>query len=235
MSITITKINKLPEFVRQKINGLLDKFRLLCRKPILAKQIKRLQNKDLTLISNNCNGCVLLHELGLRFNSQFVDLSIDADDYIKYLKNFDLYNGIELSFLEDETVRYPVGMIGDIRINFVHYKSFDHAKQKWDERKKRINKDNLFVIFTEQEDCMEACIKEFDKLEYENKVVFTCHEYSDVKSSIFVKKYFGNPKGVYMFLDFENKISPKRNYDVFDFVAWFNGEKDLSKLMGELK
>ena len=36
-----------------------------------------------------------------------------------------------------------------------------------------------------------------------------------------------------MFLDFENKFSVKRGYDVFDFVSWFNGEKNLLKLIKE--
>ena len=224
MNIIKAKIIKLPEYIRQKGNGLLHKWRLFLRRPFLAKQVKRLKNTDLTLISNNCNGCVLLNELGLRFNSQFVNLSINAADYIKYLKNFDFYNKMELSFIEGDTVSYPVGMLGDIRINFVHYTSNESAKEKWDERKKRINKDNMFIIFTEQEDCTEECVREFDELPFQNKVVFTCHEYTDVKSAVYVERYSNNPLGVYMFLDFESKVSPRRCYDVFDFVAWFNGE-----------
>ncbi len=29
----------------------------------------------------------------------------------------------------------PAGLLGDVRVNFVHYKNFDEGKKKWDERK----------------------------------------------------------------------------------------------------
>ena len=233
MSKLIAKIKKIPPFVKQKFLNLLYKIQLLRRKSVTKKQIKRLQNRDFTLIANNCNGCVLLHELGIKFNSQFVNLAINPVDYIKYLSKFDYYNELDVTFIEDDSVPYPVGMIGDVRIDFVHYKSKEEARAKWNERKKRLNPQNMFVMFTEQEKCTEECIRVFDELPFENKVVFTCKEYNEIKSSVFVKRYFGNPKGVYMFLDFENRFSKKRCYDVFDFVSWFNGEKDLSKLMKE--
>ena len=105
------------------------------------------------------------------------------------------------------------------------------AEQKWEERKSRMNKDNMFIIFTEQNDCTEKCLQDFDKLPFDNKVVFTYKEHKDIKSAVFVKKYANDPLGVHMFLDFENHFSIRRNYDVFDFVEWFNGEKDLKKLM----
>ena len=233
MKNTIGKVKKIPEYIRQKLFVVLSKKQLFRRKRVLKNRVKLLTNTDFTLIANNCNGCVLLHELGLRFNSQFVDLSINGPDYVKYLQSFDVYNNMELSFVADSSVPYPVGMLGDLRIDFVHYKSEEQAKNKWEERKKRINKDNMFVILTEQDECTPECVKAFDNLPFRNKVVFTRRNYSDVKSSVFVRKYENNPRGVYMFLEFENRLSIKRNYDVFDFISWFNGETNLSKLMKE--
>ena len=46
------------------------------------------------------------------------------------------------------SVDYPVGMLDDIRINFMHYESFEQAKEKWIERCNRIDKSNMFVIYT---------------------------------------------------------------------------------------
>ena len=185
------------------------------------------------MIANNCNGGVLLHELGLRFNSPFVNLFVNSVDYIKYLKNFDYYNSLTPDFLSDTGKSYPVGRLDDITIDFVHYKSNEEATEKWEERKKRINKDNMFVMFTEQDDCTRDMIKEFDSLPFENKVVFTYRDYPALKSAVFVKKYAESEKGIHMFLDFENRLTTERSYDCFDFVSWFNGEKDLIKLMRE--
>jgi uncharacterized protein (DUF1919 family) len=203
------------------------------RKKILKEYVKRLRNNNFTLISNNCNGGVLLHELGIKFNSQFINLYINASDYVKYLKRFDYYNNLTLEFLDDTGKEYPVGKLDDITIDFVHYASNEEANQKWEERKKRINKNNMFVMFTEQDDCTKEILRDFDLLPIENKIVFTYRYYPDIKSAVFVKKYAENEKGIYMFLDFENYFSIKRNYDCFDFVSWFNGEKDLISLMRE--
>ncbi|MBE6777093.1 MAG: DUF1919 domain-containing protein [Ruminococcaceae bacterium] len=224
---------KFIPYTKQKFFTFIHFLRLKIRKIPLKKRIKSLNNKNFTLISNNCNGGVLLHELGLRFNSPFVNLYVNTEDYIKYLQNFDYYNTLEVEFLNDTDKSYPVGRLGDLTVDFVHYKSNSEAKTKWNERTQRINKDNIFVILTEQDDCTFDCLKSFDNLNFENKVVFTCKRYPEIKSSVFVKKYYNNPKGVFMFLDFPNRFSIKRNYDVFDFVSWFNGEKDLNKLMGE--
>lgn len=226
-------LKKIIPYTKHKFFSLIHFLRLNIRKITLKKRIQSLNNKNFTLISNNCNGGVLLHELGLRFNSPFVNLAINAVDYIKYLKNFNYYNTLELEFLDDTDKAYPVGKLGDLTIDFVHYESESEAKEKWKERSTRINKDNIFIILTEQDDCTFDCLKSFDNLPFENKVVFTHKHYPDIKSSVFVKKYANNPKGVYMFLDFINRFSIKRNYDVFDFVSWFNGEKDLNKLMRE--
>lgn len=50
-------------------------------------QFARLKNKDFSLIANNCNGGFILHDLGLKFRSPFVNLYINPDDYIYILQN----------------------------------------------------------------------------------------------------------------------------------------------------
>ena len=219
-------------YVRQKFFNFLNVVQIYKRKKKCKRLRKKLHNKDFTLISNNCNGCILLHELGLKFNSQFVNLFLSAEDYIKYLENFDYYNSL-IPVFDNTTQNYPIGRLKDIKINFVHYKTKEEALKKWEERKKRINKNNFFVIFTEQygvDGCSEDLLHRFDNLPYRNKIVFTCKKYENIKNSFFCKSYENNPLGVNMFYVFKNKFSVKRKYDIFDFVSWFNGEEDISKL-----
>ena len=219
--------------IKEKIKSIIDGRIAKKRKKYTSAMSERLKNKDFSLISNNCNGGVLSHELGLRFNSQFVNLAIFSEEYIKYLENFDYYNSLVPEF-EETQESYPVGVLDDIKIHFIHYKTKQEALEKWEERKKRINKDNLFVIFTEQhgvDECPEELLRRFDKLPFKNKIVFTCKEYEDIKSSVYVKQFKNNPYGVYMFLSYRSRLSYKRRYDVFDFVSWFNGETDLKKLI----
>lgn len=226
---------KIFNYIKGKFFFILNIIQIKRREKYLKKERERLENKSFTLIANNCNGCVLSHELGVRFNSQFVNLSINAADYITYLKKFDYYNSLDLVFIQDETKGYPVAKLESITINFIHYKSEEEARLKWEERKSRIDKENIYIIFTEQDGCTQYELEEFDKLPFKNKVVFTQRQYSDIESAIHVKKYENNPLGVHMFLDFKNRFSAQRNYDVFDFVSWFNGETDLNKLKKDVR
>lgn len=45
-----------------------------------------------------------------------------------------------------EKYGYPVGKLEDIHVYFTHYETFEQAKQKWIERLKRLNMDNLYMI-----------------------------------------------------------------------------------------
>ena len=100
-------------------------------------------------------------------------------------------------------------------------------------KKKRINKENMFIIFTEQEDCTPQLVERFDKLPFKNKIIFTYKKYDHLSSAIYLKEFSKNPLGVHMFLSFKNHFSSKRKFDVFDFVSWFNGESEIKKLLKE--
>ena len=227
----LSKIKKISKYIQSRVLYLLDCIQIKRRQPYIKRQRAMLNNKDFTLLSNNCNGGVLLHELGLRFNSPLVNLNIPAKDYIQYLKRFEYYNSLTLTFDAETNRGYPVGKLGDVTIEFIHYKSNEEAFAKWEERKQRINLDNLFVIFTEQEDCSKELLEEYDRLPFQNKIVFTYRKYDLLKSAIYLKEFKNNPLGVHMFLGFKNHFSKKRKYDIFDFVAWFNGETDVNKLL----
>lgn len=152
------------------------------------RQKRRLKNQDVSVIASNCKGALILYDLGIRFNSPFVNLWIKPKDFIKMLKELDKYMKTELTETTELGIDYPIGKIGDISVYFQHYQTFAQAKQKWDERKKRINKDNLFVIFTDRDGCTYEDLIAFDNLDY-NKVVFTNKPYPDIMSSFYIKGF----------------------------------------------
>lgn len=100
------------------------------------KARKRLRNKNFSIIASNCNGGTMCSDLGIRFNSPFVNLWIRADDFIKILRNLRYYMEAQLEFIDDHDFDYPVGTIDDVKIYFQHYKSREEAARKWHERKK---------------------------------------------------------------------------------------------------
>ena len=165
----------------------------------------------------------MVHDLGQRFNSPFVNLFVATKDFIKYLKNPHEYNAKDLDFLPPDGT-YPKAMLGDIKLHFVHYKSNEEAIDKWKSRLSRLNFDNIFVIMTEQNECEYSDLVEFDNLPYEHKVVFTHKKYPLIKSSFYIKG-FEDKREVGNLVEQQSFITGKRYYEQFDFVEFFNKSK----------
>lgn len=201
-----TRIN---EFIRKRIN---------------KKNRAKLVNKDFSLIASNCNGALILHDLGLRFNSPFVNLWIKPKDYIRMLANFKEYMTTPLSFIKEQGINYPIGLLKDVKIYFQHYESEEEAREKWNERKARINYYNLFVMFTERDGCTYEDLKAFDVLPFDNKVVFTKQDYPEIKSCCYIQGCESNGEVGFCYEYIPNQIG-KKYFDQFDYVKWFNQGK----------
>ena len=65
----------------------------------------------------------------------------------------------------------PIGILNDVEIVFLHYKSEEEAKEKWDRRKARINWDNIIFKFSNMNQCTEDCMKVFAEFPYEHKIL----------------------------------------------------------------
>lgn len=196
------------------------------RDAINEKERARLKNKDFCLISSNCNGGMISHDLGRPFRTQFVNLWMMPKDFLRYLGDLERYNAVdEIRFLPEESEHwgFPVGMIEDLCVYFTHYHSEEEAVQKWNERKKRMDPDNLFIIMSEQNGCTKEDLLAFNALPFKNKVAFTHKPYDDVQCAFYIpgfedKGELGNA------LAFKSPFSAERWYDVFPFVDWFNGD-----------
>lgn len=123
---------------------------------------KLLNNKDFSIISNNCWGGITYEEYGLRKNSPTVGCYIFPDDYLRLIENLNYYFSLDLEFIEVSTSRHyelikkngnedcPIGILNDIEIVFVHYKNPEIAYKKWMSRVKRVNWNNLVFKFSYQ-------------------------------------------------------------------------------------
>lgn len=191
----------------------------------LYKEIKRkrLKNLNPTIISSNCNGGIIYHDLKLPFNSPTINLSMDTDDFIKLVSNLKYYLEKEIVEIEDKNYDFPCGMLEDIKIRFNHYNTFEEAVDKWNERKKRINWDNIYVMGIDGDNATYESLKKFDELPYENKVIFTHKSYPEIKSSYYIKG-FEEDEGVGVLIYFKNKFWIRRYLDDFDYVSFFNNQ-----------
>lgn len=84
----------------------------------------------------------------------------------------------------------PIGLLDDIEIIFMHYKSEDEAREKWMRRKLRMNWDNLIFKMSEQNDCNEELLRLFDAYPAKKKCLFVTKDHG-LKSQVIYEKYKG--------------------------------------------
>lgn len=168
----------------------IEGLRLNIRKKIIKythnRRRKKIKTESFTIISNNCWGGMVYESFGIIKQSPTVGMFFFADEYIKFLEKFpDIINkdiqfidpnkSKYVQFLKDNSKfgSYPIGIIDDVEICFLHFKSEEEVIAKWKRRCERINLDNLIIKMNDQNLCDEAHIKKFLALPFENKIFFT--------------------------------------------------------------
>lgn len=148
------------------------------------------------ILSNNCWGAHVYRYFGVPYNTPTVGVYIWLDSYLKFLKNLDYYLAQELRFInykeshhkdlliERGETEKPIRMLDDVEIVFVHYKSPEEAKEKWNRRTARMDKEHLLVKCSMQNGMTEEQVREFDQLEYKHKMVFVPRPMPEVKSAV---------------------------------------------------
>ena len=200
----------------QKLKSAVNK----CQRFSINRSLQlKLTNQGMTVISANCVGAFILHDLHQPFNSPFVNLYLSPQDFLRYLQNMDFYLTQALTFVQTEK-SYPVGKLADLEIHFMHYHSEQEANEKWQLRTSRMNFDNLFIMMTDRDGVTEKDIQLFDQLPFKNKVIFTHKPYPAFKSAYYIKG-FEKQNQVGDIFEFSG-WNGKKYYDQFDYVKWFN-------------
>ena len=168
----------------------------------------------------------MAHDLRLRFNSPTVNLFFEScGDFIDYVADLRYYSQAELCecpYAYEGARRYPVGMLKgngtlpDIKIHFLHYRSFEEAREKWLERSGRIDFDNLCVVMQAAE-LDEGLLERFERLPISRKVILGYETLPLQSPSIFKMRSLDSfvPGRI---LDY-NGLSGRRYLDDFDYVA----------------
>lgn len=192
----------------------------------LRKIRKGLKNKDFTIISNNCWGGSIYEDLELPYKSPTIGLFFFAPCYLEFLSDLKGNLKEEIVFISRSKYEkgnelqkvhpYPIGLIkGKIEVHFLHYQSESEALKKWRRRAQRVNFDNIFFSFTDNEVCTVEEIKRFDNLPCK-KVFFSSKQIEGIKSLVVLKDFEGQP-GVGNIYDDRWKY---RKY--FNVVRWLN-------------
>lgn len=160
-----------------------------------------LKDENFSIICNNCLGGFIYQYYNIEYRTPTLGLFFLAQDYIKFLSKIKFYLSKELEFITTEesmyaeefkslevSIEFPIARLHDVEIFFLHYKSEEEAREKWNRRKNKINWNNLIVILAENETCNYEIVKQFDALPFKNKVSFTKEDYKDIKSSCCIEE-----------------------------------------------
>ncbi|MBQ6174882.1 MAG: DUF1919 domain-containing protein [Clostridia bacterium] len=194
----------------------------------MARMQSRLRNRDFTLICSNCCAGVMYHLLGQRFDSPTINIWMNKKDFCRFASDLPFYMEQELLFYPKEGRTCPCAMIGEgeraVPIDFVHYKTEQDARQKWEERKRRIHWDNLFIITCDGDKSDAEDFALLDRAHCRRKIVFTSHEHPEIKDSFVLHTMKKYPTAGRMQLT-RHPITGKHSWRrEFDYAAWLNGE-----------
>lgn len=189
------------KYTLRKLNKLNKKIKETAYEKKRQRRIKKLKNHDFTVISNNCWAGNVYRYFNMPYMSPTVGLYFFAHDYIKFVSNLKHYLSCELKFIAPEQSRYydvlvereqdtkPIGIIDDVEIVFLHYKTREEAKEKWDRRKARVNFDNIVLKFSQMNLCTEKEMREFDSLKHERKFMFTARKHPELSCAKYYSGY----------------------------------------------
>jgi uncharacterized protein (DUF1919 family) len=206
---------------------------------VLSQPRRKLKNRTFSIIGNNCFAGGMYHKFGLQYNTPTIWTYIFPDDYLRFLKNLDWYLTQPLTFTKDTKHQmahrnseltgqsYPIGVLGgDVEIHFMHCHSEAEAEQKWQRRLKRLNRNNLFVVFSDGEEYRDEHLAQFEKLPYPHKVFFSSKPHPHSNCTVFIRDY---EKEVHVYDSTRNRRYEK----YFDLVKWLNGETQYLKNQGD--
>ena len=199
----------------QKLSRYINRVKVECKVWMTRKY---LDLSDVTLLSQNCIGGVMYHDCNDKFLSPTVNLFMLPSDFMRFVNNYEAYLTETPELIMGDN--YPIGYLSDnLQINFMHYETTDEALEKWESRKKRINKEKVFIICIERDGFNEENYKEFKSIKYP-KALFTIQKkWADDPECIYIPKFKNECQvpdiipGRYMY--YKNKL-PKLIKKAFD-------------------
>ena len=185
---------------------------------------RRLKNDNFTILAPTCIAGIIYHELGKQFLSPTINLWMYDKDFLKFVHNIKQYLGQELKFVKgiDDT---PTAYLDDILIHFNHYHTEEEARKKWEDRAKRINYDNLYIIMADQPDggvITHEDILSLKDVPCKGKIVFSIRDYDDVDYIVHLPKD-PDKECVNMYMFDKSSILARFRWErIWDYVTWLN-------------
>lgn len=187
---------------------------------------EKLKRTDFTIISNNCWAGSVYRYFGLPYLSPTAGLYFFGTDYVKFVSDLRHYVNQKLEFIPATDSSHAeilsrrneldkvVAKLDDIEIVFLHYSTPKEAEEKWKRRCSRINWDNLFIKFSQMNECSNHDLRDFDALDFPNKICFVARPMQDLQCGI--------PASPLSCSEDEVVNDTDRFHYGFDLIKWLN-------------
>ena len=188
------------------------------RTPLKKYMQYKLKNHSFSLISANCIGGILSHDVGEQFRSPTMNLIIPQ--FVDFCENLESNLKTDLIPLEYTRNGHPICKCGEIDIVGIHYNSCGDLISAWNRRKERVNYNNIFLIATDEFINSAELKKRFDALPFP-KVCFTADSHPKYDWMVFLPEFRGADK-VGDSLRYVNIWGVRIFEKHFDCVKWLN-------------
>jgi uncharacterized protein (DUF1919 family) len=134
---------------------------------------RALHGSTVSIISSNCVGARISMLGGNGYRSPTVNLSFDPDSFLAFVEALPHYLAYDVTEDVDESTRcgYPVGRMGPVTIRFMHFATFADAAEKWTDRARRVDLDNVVLTFTD-DGATDEHVARFAALPAARKIMF---------------------------------------------------------------
>lgn len=211
------------------------------------KRYISLVKDPVTILSDDCWGGFIYHDLCLPFISPTVNIAWPIDHFCKFMLDPFYYLEQPLRVKQegdfDRGGHYPIGILGEgnrqVELNLVHAPSFTYMKERWDRRKERVNPNRVFVKLTLNDNrfieraprdskwSIEKSLEAFEKVQ-QPKICFYCGE-SGQKDVVFLKRFKAEMyQAKRPSFDYGGYVRLHRNMDI-DILKLLNGEPDYMR------
>lgn len=196
--------------------------------PLIIRR-SRLKNKNFTIISQNCVGGYIYHQMEMKFLTPTINLYFFPKDFVDLVNHLHFF--MERADLTEDRKApepFPVGILGDqdrhIRIYFNHDNDFNKAKSDWERRKHRINYNNIYIVGGDaygqpySKDDMET----FDHIKFPHKVLLTGRKWSGINSCFAINNCSINEHLGQWWNLIPNNVRGSRYFEQWDYVKFLN-------------
>ena len=194
-----------------------------------------IKDKKFTLIGNDCVSGLILKKYGLKYNTPTTFCRIKSDCFLTFVINLKTYVNTPLEVVNDSPndVVCKLSPIGfpEITLLFPHYSSFNYTLEAWKRRVKRINYNNIYIIFdlTDDDNISNNDLLLFNELKYKKIILYkekTRCDLSNINDKY--KMIFGKEFEHIICNQIQNKWGDRlytKYFELFDWARWLNNKR----------